>query len=343
MERIPIEQFLERMKTHPCFDVRTPAEYENGHIPGALNLPLFSNEERAAVGTTYKRAGKEKAILEGLEYVGPRMRTLAETIRNASKKSGAALIHCWRGGMRSESVAWLAQFCGIETFVLEKGYKAYRTWCIEQFNAGRNIVILGGRTGSGKTEIIKALKDAGQQSIDLEGLAHHKGSAYGALGEEPQPRQEMFENLLAAELSKTYPSRPLWLEDESLHIGRCVIPDAFWPKMRAAKVIAVDIPLERRVAFLNEVYGAYDPVLLIEMTKKIEKRFGPNRTKDCIDAIARGDITEAVRISLEYYDKLYDYGLSRRETGMIRTVPFTEEPFEEIAKKIAGLAPGNES
>lgn len=337
MERIPIERFLELMAEHPCFDVRTPAEYENGHIPGAISLPLFTNEERAVIGTTYKRAGKEKAILEGLEFVGPRMRHLAETIRRESKKSGAALIHCWRGGMRSESVAWLAQFCGVETFVLEKGYKAYRTWCIEQFSKERSILILGGRTGSGKTEIIKALRNAGQQSIDLEGLAHHKGSAYGALGEQPQPHQEMFENLLAAELSKTDPSRTLWLEDESLHIGRCVIPDAFWPKMREARVVAVDIPLERRVAFLNEVYGTFDPALLAEMTKKIEKRFGPGRTKDCIDAIERGDIVEAVRISLEYYDKLYDYGLAKRSPDMITTVPFADEPFDEIAQKLAGM------
>ena len=339
MERIPIERFLELMTAHPCFDVRTPAEYENGHIPGAISLPLFTNEERAVIGTTYKRAGKEKAILEGLEFVGPRMRHLAESIRKESKKSGAALIHCWRGGMRSESVAWLAQFCGVETYVLEKGYKAYRAWCIEQFNTDRKIVILGGRTGSGKTEIIKAFRTAGEQSIDLEELACHKGSAYGSLGEAPQPHQEMFENLLATELSRTDPSRRLWLEDESLHIGRCVIPDAFWPKMREAHVVAVDIPLERRVKFLNDVYGAFDPALLAEMTKKIEKRFGPGRTKDCIDAIERGDIVEAVRISLEYYDKLYDYGLAKRPPDMISTFPFSDEPFEEIAKRLASLHP----
>jgi tRNA 2-selenouridine synthase len=338
MERVPIEQFLRLMETHPVFDVRTPKEYQNGHIPGAINLPLFTNEERAVIGTTYKRSGKDKAVFEGLDIVGPKMRWIAETIRKKSRKSGTALIHCWRGGMRSESVAWLAGFCGINTVVLEKGYKAYRTWCIEQFSAERSILILGGRTGSGKTEILHHLEKCGEQVLDLEGLANHKGSTYGALGEEAQPYQEMFENLLAAKLAKTDPVKRMWIEDESLHIGRCCVPDAFWPKMRDSGVVAVDVSLNRRISFLLGEYGSFNPDHLVEATKKIEKRFGHERTQECIKAIERGDITEAVRISLEYYDRMYDFGLSKREEGKVLSIPVSDdEPLKAVAEKLSAL------
>ena len=327
------------METHPAFDVRTPKEYLTGHIPGTISLPLFTNEERAVIGTTYKKSGKEKAVLEGLDVVGPKMRWLAETIRKRSRKSGTALIHCWRGGMRSESVAWLAGFCGINTIVLDRGYKAYRNWSISQFEAERKILILGGRTGSGKTELLHELEKAGEQIIDLEGLANHKGSTYGALGENPQPYQEMFENLLAMKLSKTDPAKRVWIEDESLHIGRCSVPDALWPKMREASVMAVDLSTQRRIAHLVKGYGSFNPYELIDVTKKIEKRFGHERTMECIRAIERGDIREAVTISLDYYDRMYDYGLARRDEGKVHAVAVSDtESFQEAAAKLISEA-----
>jgi tRNA 2-selenouridine synthase len=269
------------------------------------------------------------------------MRWLAESVRKKAK-GGTALIHCWRGGMRSESVAWLVEYTGVKTVILEKGYKAYRTWCIERFNEERKIVILSGRTGSGKTEILSHLKNIGEQMIDLEGIAHHKGSAFGSLGELPQPPQEHFENVLAWQLSQTSPSRRLWLEDESLHVGRCVIPDALWPKMRTAPVVVADIPFERRVDYLLQSYGTFDPYQLTLSTRKIEKRFGPERTKECLSAIESGDIRTAISISLDYYDRTYDHGLSKRVNPVIfRHAVDDAQSLADIAAALVRLADEN--
>jgi tRNA 2-selenouridine synthase len=331
MNRVSIEEFLELMKKYPAFDVRTPAEFAAGHMPGVINLPIFTNEERAVVGTLYKKSGRTKAILTGLDIVGPKLRWLADSMRKRARDD-TVLVHCWRGGMRSGSVAWLAETCGLTAITLEKGYKAYRTWCIEHFAAQRNIVILSGHTGSGKTEILAHLAEQGEQIIDLEQLAHHKGSAYGALGEKRQPTQEQFENRFAEALAKTDARRRLWLEDESLHIGRCIIPDAFWPKMRAAPVVVLDLPFKRRADYLVKLYGSFNPYDLIISTNKIARRFGPERTKECVDAIESGDITRAVEISLEYYDKTYAHGLSRRDPASIIPVQImNNENLSDIA------------
>jgi tRNA 2-selenouridine synthase len=331
MNRVTIEEFLNLMKTYPAFDVRTPAEFAAGHIPGVNNLPIFTNEERAVVGTLYKKSGRQKAILTGLDIVGPKLRWLADSMRKRARDN-TVLVHCWRGGMRSGSVAWLAETCGLNAITLEKGYKAYRTWCIEHFAAPRNIAILSGHTGSGKTEILAHLAEQGEQIIDLEQLAHHKGSAYGALGEKRQPTQEQFENRLADALAKTDAERRVWLEDESLHIGRCVIPDAFWPKMRAAPVVVLDLPFKRRADYLVSLYGSFNPYDLIISTQKIARRFGPERTQECVDAIESGDITRAVEISLDYYDRTYAHGLSRRDPASIIRVPVVNnESLSSIA------------
>mgnify|MGYP003349536217 CR=1 FL=1 len=195
----------------PIVDVRTPAEFEQGHIPGAINLPLFSNEERKIIGTLYKKEGKQPAIRKGLEIVGPKLATLVAEINNIKKNFfpttsppsskdrvgiGSILFHCWRGGMRSSSVAWLAQMAGYASTTLQGGYKTYRNYVLQSFHSSINLKIIGGYTGSGKTIILEELKKQGEQIINLEHLAHHKGSAFGAFGQEKQPTQEQFENNL---------------------------------------------------------------------------------------------------------------------------------------------------
>jgi tRNA 2-selenouridine synthase len=338
MERVAINEFLTLMNEYPAFDVRTPKEFRQGHIPGAVNLPIFTNDERAIVGTIYKRSGREKAILTGLDIVGPKMRWLAESVKKKAKR-GTALFHCWRGGMRSESVAWLAGYTGTRAIVLEKGYKAYRIWCIERFSEERKIVILSGRTGSGKTEILHTIAARGEQMIDLEGIANHKGSAFGAIGQPPQPTQEQFENDLGLLLSKTDPARRLWLEDESREIGFCVIPDAFWPRMRSAGVIFADVPFERRVDYLLSTYGSSDMHDLVQCAMKIERRFGHERTRACIDALAAGDIRRAISISLEYYDRGYAHGLAKRDmTKTISVAADDSSSFDDIAHTVIEAA-----
>ncbi len=334
MNSVFINQFLNLMENSPCFDVRTPSEYNAGHIPGAINLPLFTDHERAIVGTLYKRSGRDRAVLTGLEIVGPKMKYIVETIKRRSRGK-KALIHCWRGGMRSNSVAYISDLAGIETFVLEKGYKAYRTWCIDQFGRDRKMLILSGKTGSGKTEILHHLRSAGEQVIDLEGIARHKGSAFGALGETRQPTQEQFENNLGMLLSKFDSAKRIWIEDESLQIGRCVVPENFWPKMRTAPVILIDLPLERRAVYLNDVYGSFNPIELCNSIRKIEKKLGHQIAKNCVNAIENGDTVSAIRIVLHYYDKTYAHGLAKRETDKVRKVAVDgNDSFDSIARKL---------
>jgi tRNA 2-selenouridine synthase len=195
------DQFLQQAlalaksgKPLPMLDVRSPGEFARGHIPGAQNIPLFDNEGRAEVGTIYKQKGKQPAILRGLELVGPNMATMAERGR-LTAIDNTVFVHCWRGGMRSGSVAWLLESYGVKVFTLKGGYKAFRRYMQQQFEAPKNLLVLGGRTGSQKTTWLHALQGDGEQVIDLEGLACHKGSSFGMLGEHPQPTQEQFENL----------------------------------------------------------------------------------------------------------------------------------------------------
>ena len=202
MKRITAEEIFQLEPDRMLLDVRTPAEFAQGHVPGAQNLPLFSDEERAEVGTLYKQVNPERAFLRGLDLAGAKMSWyVREAMRLAPNRKVA--VHCWRGGQRSGSLATLLSFAGFDVQVVQGGYKAYRTHVLEQFALRKSkFVVLGGKTGSGKTEILKQLASLGEQVIDLEALANHKGSAFGALGEEPQPRVEQFENNLFAILKK---------------------------------------------------------------------------------------------------------------------------------------------
>ena len=259
IKKLSIEEFLAKAGDYPVIDVRSPGEYGHAHIPGAHNLPLFTNDERKVVGTTYKQKGREEAIKIGLDYFGVKMRGMVEKVEqiignwqlaNAtgnlslsadSEKNGIVekplpianciLIHCWRGGMRSAGVAWLLDLYGFEVYTLLGGYKAYRNWVLAQFEKDYDIKILGGYTGSGKTAVILHLKENGEKIIDLEGLANHKGSAFGGIGMPPQPSPEMFENLLAIELYKMN-GQAFWMEDESQRIGILNIPHSLWKAMR---------------------------------------------------------------------------------------------------------------
>jgi tRNA 2-selenouridine synthase len=304
----------------PLVDVRTPAEFEQGHIPGAHNLPIFSNEERIQVGTTYKQIGREQAILLGFELVGPKWADLIRRCLEIAPDKKIA-VHCWRGGMRSGALAWALSFYGFKVYQLKGGYKAYRAWTHTQLATPRQIRILGGKTGSGKTELLRMLKEQGAQVIDLEDLAQHKGSSYGSMNALVQPSQEHFENLLAWALFRTNPTELLWLEDESRRIGKREIPAALWVQMRAAWMIDLQVPVEIRVQHLLAEYGVLDPQFLIESTKRIGKRLGPEQTRDAIRAIEDGRMADFIRIVLWYYDKTYAKGLATRDPRLIRNLP----------------------
>jgi tRNA 2-selenouridine synthase len=206
--RVDIDTFLSFGSKYPVIDVRSEGEYMQAHIPGAISLPLFNNDERKIVGTAYKQQSKQKAVKLGLEIFGKKMVGMIEFAEKLfeknedQEKSKTIVVHCWRGGMRSGGVSWLLDLYGFRVYTIVGGYKAFRQWAVKQFEKNYPLKILGGYTGSGKTGILQELKKKQQVVIDLENLAKHKGSAFGHLGMPSQPSQEMFENLFAIELKK---------------------------------------------------------------------------------------------------------------------------------------------
>lgn len=334
---VNIEEFLKLSESHPVIDVRTPAEFEQGHIPGAHNIPLFTNEERKIIGTIYKQEGKQPAILKGLELVGPKLHEFITRAKNISD-SGTLLTHCWRGGMRSGSMAWLFEMYGFRCITLKGGYKKYRNHVLESFHEPQNIIILGGRTGSGKTLILHELIKQGEQVIDLEKIAHHKGSSFGSFGEEKQLSQEQFENEVSFAFSKIDKRRKCWLEDESRKIGINILPDALWLQIRTAKVICLELSLKARVNYLVTEYGKFSKEELITATQRIGKKLGGQHVKTAVEAIEAGDLKTACEISLVYYDKAYTYGLSQRPQENITVVSFEELDVEKIVAGILNVS-----
>lgn len=234
--KLLIEDFL--LTNEPILDVRSPIEFDQGHIPGAISFPLFTNDERAEVGTCYKKQGKEEAVKLGFDFAGPK---LGDLIRNAKiiAPEKAVRIHCARGGMRSNSVAWCLETAGFQIALLEDGYKSYRQWVRKIVSNPRKINILGGLTGTGKTHILYAIKKQGGQVLDLEGLANHRGSSFGGLGMKPQPSTQHFENLIAEQLVNFDSSLPVWIESESGQIGSCWVPEELFRQMKSAPAIIV--------------------------------------------------------------------------------------------------------
>lgn len=319
IDTLNIDNFLTATGNIPVVDVRTPLEYDHAHIPGAFNLPIFSNEERVLVGTTYKQQGREAAILLGFDLTGPKWSGFIKTALEIApdKKIG---VHCWRGGMRSGAMAWALSLYGFDVYLLEGGYKKFRNWALSKFNERYNLLILGGMTGSGKTKVLTELKRNGQQVIDLEELAQHQGSSYGSMGKSVQPSQEHFENLLATELEMVDNTIPLWLEDESLTIGKRFIPNGLWHQMREATVMKMVVPVDERINYLAGEYGPLERDFLIESTERIGKRLGPEQTRDAVTALREGRIHDFVRKVLVYYDKSYGTGQSKRVLSSVHSI-----------------------
>ncbi len=356
IRKIDIEAFLQLSQTHHVLDVRSPGEYAQAHIPNAFSLPLFSDQERKKVGTAYKQQNRETAIKIGLDFFGPNMRSIVETAELITSQPATGgfdklsltnpqpvtrnpqpptvLVHCWRGGMRSAGVAWLLDLYGFNVYTLIGGYKAYRNWVLQQFVKEYSFKIIGGYTGSGKTLLLHKLKEKGNAIIDLEALAKHKGSALGGIGQGIQPRQEMFENLLAEALSGSADATEIYLEDESQRIGNMQIPMALWNTMRNSPVYFFDIPFEERLNYLTEEYSVHPKEQLVNAVTRIQKRLGGLETKNAISFLLEDDHKESFRILLKYYDKYYLKGLYNRENpdGLIRKIAAgninTENNFE---------------
>ena len=323
MKKLGIDEFLLLAREFPVLDVRSPGEYGHAHIPGAWSLPLFTDEERKVVGTSYKQESREHAIKLGLDYFGVKMRKMVEDVEAMLKnhpsvikgEQPTVLVHCWRGGMRSAGVAWLLDLYGFKVYTLVGGYKAYRSWAMKQFTINYPFKVLGGYTGSGKTPTLAVLKKNGEKTIDLEELAQHKGSAFGSFGR-VQPSQEMFENLLAWELYNTNTAlpahTPIWIEDESQRIGLVNLPNSICASMKLATLYFVDIPFNARLAHITEEYGKLKKEELVNSIIRIQKRLGGQNTKLAINYLLEDNISECFAILLRYYDKHYEKSIQSR-------------------------------
>ena len=350
IEKLHIEQFLELAKQYPVLDVRSPGEYKHAHIPGAHSFPLFTDEERKIVGTAYKQQSREQAIKIGLDFFGLKMRKMvegAETLIDGRKamtaetandqlKTNIILVHCWRGGMRSAGVAWLLDLYGFKVYTLVGGYKKFRNYVLDTFKLPFQFKILGGYTGSGKTELLKTLKEKGETIVDLEGLANHKGSAFGNIGMPEQPGQEMFENILSCQLRSVgcevnsqnattdtrQPTPAIWLEDESQRIGQVNIPHEIWKNMRQSPVFFLDIPFDERLKHIVQEYGQLDREKVTDAITRISQKLGHLNAKTAILLLNEGKIAESFDILLKYYDKHYFKSLHNREgiNSLLHTV-----------------------
>ena len=321
-------------------DVRSPGEFAQAHIPRAHNIALFTDEERAEVGIAYTKVSQEEAIRLGHSFVDPKKDQFIEQARALGASQKPLLLHCWRGGMRSAAVADLFDGYGIDVTVMEGGYKAYRHHVLSDLEKPWPFVIIGGRTGSAKTDVLQALAHRHAQVIDIEGIANHRGSAFGALGLPPQPSSEMAMNMVHDSLRKFSKNEPIYIEDEGPRVGSVVIHAPMHVYMQSCRTLVLNVPILERARYTAGVYGDASKSDLIDSFRRIRKRFGGERVQRAIDAVERDDLVEASRIALEYYDPTYDYALSKRAEALVRYVECAGLSADEVAQKILKILAG---
>lgn len=320
----------------PTIDVRSPGEFRQGHIPGANNVPLLDDAERAEIGTIYQHVGSQAAISRGRELVGGKADQLVDTVK-AIGSGPDLVVHCWRGGMRSEAFAGLLRQHGFKPKLLQGGYKAYRQAAHRCFAQTRRVVILSGQSGAGKTRLLQALRAEGQQVIDLEHLACHRGSAFGGINQPPQPTVEQFENNLFVQWCDLDPSKPVWIECESQSIGKVFIPQSVWDQMSIAPAIFIEVQREQRVQFLVEEYGELPADELALAMGKISKRLGGARLRAALEALHRNDVHTFAEIALQYYDKAYANSLQKSPRELVVNLTLTSPDQSDAVGKLCQL------
>lgn len=321
----------------PILDVRAPREFAQGRLPQAHNLPLFDDDEHAEIGTLYKQVSPEASLLRGLELVGPKMASFVRQAQALTPEKELR-IHCWRGGNRSGSMAWLLEFAGFKVTTLRGGYKAFRREMRASFGRPWSLIVLGGMTGSAKTQILQELRRLGEQVVDLEDLAQHRGSAFGALGYPEQPSVEQFENLLGEAFRGLDPQRVVWLEDESKKIGCVALPYDLRQQMHRAPLLVLDVARDERVAHLLQVYASYPPAELKHCVSKLRKRLGGLRVKECLQAIDNNELAQVAHATLDYYDRTYRYGLSKRPAELQHPLALSIRDLAQAARQIRDFA-----
>lgn len=338
----------------PLLDVRSPGEYAHGHIPGAVNMPVFSDDERAAVGTAHARSGHDAAVHVGLTLLGPQ---LAAKLSRALHLAGRGprrevLIHCWRGGLRSASMAWLLELGGFTVHLLQGGYKAYRALVRTTLGAPARVHVLGGMTGCGKTAMLDALRARGAQVVDLEALAGHRGSAFGGAGLGTQPSNESVDNAVHELWRHFDPALPIWLEDEGRRIGTVTLSAELFAHLEQGALFVVELPRELRLRRLVALYaeGVHDAnadqperadavrEALIAGFVRLRERLGSEACARCCNAVREGRFLEAADRVLDYYDKGYTWQLERRARLVRHRLCMEEDNPELAADRLLALA-----
>lgn len=328
---IDIKDFLSLRANLPVVDVRSEGEYSAGHIRSSINIPLLNNEERIAVGTDYKQKGQQEAIKTGFRLVGPR---LADMMEETHKIGNELLVYCWRGGMRSANFCQFANMSRIKTNSLKGGYKAYRQLALDVFNRSYQLVVIGGYTGSGKSEILRALASIGEQVIDLEMLANHKGSAFGGLMMPPQPSTEQFQNDLFEEVLKLDPTKRIWIEDESLAVGKIYLPRDLWKQLSAGPVVELSVTKEVRINRLVNDYGSAPQEQFLEAMSKIKKKLGGQSYNEAKEKYLSGDLRASIDLLLTYYDKAYNFALERKKDRIKLHTSWNGQDVNNFARQL---------
>jgi tRNA 2-selenouridine synthase len=333
---IELDRFLELRGSIPILDARSEGEFEQGHIPGSTNLPILNNEERKIVGTIYKQRGSQEAILKGFELVGPRFHTIIQdAIRLFPGKK--IITYCWRGGMRSEIMSWLLGMAGFEILRLKGGYKTYRTLTFETVRARRDFIVLGGKTGVGKTVLLQTLKTAGEPVIDLEKIANHKGSSFGGIGQASQPSIEHFENLLAEELFKIPTSEKIWIENESRRIGKVVLSEEFYDNIITSPLIEITKSESERIAHIAGEYAILPEKDLLDAVMRLQKKLGGKRTTEAIEDIKARRHELWISNLLMYYDKTYEFELNKHQRAHTFTLDLSNRDMHHSIQQLLDI------